>query len=80
MMFTPLVFIPHIYTYSLLGCALLLLLRWEITYRRHPERFSTATNKCLDCSRCEEKLCSHKTQLRSFIKKYKDKFFGSDSK
>ena len=80
MMFTPLVFIPHIYTYSLLGCAILLLLRWEITYRRHPERFSTATNKCLDCSRCEEKLCSHKTQLRSFIKKYKDKFFGSDSR
>ena len=80
MMFTPLVFIPHIYTYSLLGCALLLLLRWEITYRRHPERFSTATNRCLDCSRCEEKLCSHKTQLRSFIKKYKDRFFGSDPK
>ena len=75
MMFTPLVFIPHAYTYSLLGCALLLLLRWEITYRLHPERFSTATNKCLDCSRCKEKLCAHKTQLRGFIKKYKDKFF-----
>lgn len=75
MMFTPLVFIPHWYTYSLLGCALALLLRWEITYRRHPERFSTATNKCLDCSRCEEKLCSHKRQLRGFIKKYKDKLF-----
>lgn len=54
MMFTPLVFIPHWYTYSLLGCALALLLRWEITYRIHPERFSTATNRCLDCSNCEE--------------------------
>jgi len=76
MMFTPLVFIPSVYTYSLLGFSLLLLLRWEITYRRHPERFSTATNRCLDCSRCEEKLCHHKKQLRGFLKKYKTRFFG----
>ena len=69
MMFTPLVFIPHWYTYSLLGCALALLLRWEITYRIHPERFSTATNRCLDRSNCEEKLCSHKKQLQGFLKK-----------
>ncbi len=75
MMFTPLVFIPSWYTYSLLGCALILLLRWEITYRFHPERFSTATNKCLDCAHCKEKLCSHKKQLRSFLQKYKEKFF-----
>ena len=68
MMFTPLVFIPGIYTYSLLGCALLLLLRWEITYRCHPERFSDATNRCLHCTNCEEKLCNHKTQLRTFWK------------
>lgn len=77
MMFTPLVFIPHWYTYSLLGLALLLLIRWEITYRLHPERFSPSTNKCIDCSRCEEKLCSHKKQLQGFIKKYKDRFFAS---
>ena len=75
MMFTPLVFIPSVYTYSLLGFALALLVRWEIAYRRHPERFSTATNKCLDCSRCEEKLCSHKRQLQGFLKKYRTKFF-----
>ena len=77
MMFTPLVFIPHWYTYSLLGCALALLLRWEITYRIHPERFSVATNRCLDCSRCEEKLCSHKKQLQGFLKKYRTRFFPS---
>ena len=75
MMFTPLVFIPSMYTYSLLGCALALLLRWEITYRLHPERFSARTNACLDCSRCEEKLCSHKKQLRGFLKKYRTRFF-----
>lgn len=75
MMFTPLVFIPSWYTYSLLGCALALLARWEITYRLHPERFSTETNKCLDCSQCKEKLCSHKKQLQRFLKKYKTRFF-----
>jgi hypothetical protein len=77
MMFTPLVFIPHWYTYSLLGLALLILLKWEITYRVHPERFSPSTNRCLDCSRCEEKLCSHKRQLRGFIQKYRTRFFPS---
>ena len=76
MMFTPLVFIPSVYTYSLLGFALALLARWEITYRIYPERFSTSTNKCLDCSRCEEKLCSHKKQLQAFLKKHKAKFFS----
>lgn len=76
MMFTPLVFIPSWYTYSLVGFSLILLLRWEIAYKVHPERFSTSTNKCLDCSRCEEKLCSHKKQLQGFLKKYKSKFFS----
>ena len=77
MMFTPLVFVPSLYHYSLLGCALALLARWEIAYRLHPERFSTATNRCLDCSRCEEKLCSHKKQLQGFLRKYKTRFFAS---
>ena len=75
MMFTPLVFMPSIYNYTLLGGALALLVRWEITYKLHPERFSTATNKCLDCSNCQEKLCSHKKQLRGFLKKYSSRFF-----
>ena len=75
MMFTPLVFIPSLYTYSLLGAALLLLLCWEITYYLHPERFSPASNACLDCSRCKERLCNQKRQLRAFLKKYKKKFF-----
>lgn len=76
MMFTPLIFVPSLYTYSLLFCAILLLLRWEITYRLHPERFYPETNKCLDCSNCKEKLCSHKKQLQGFLKKYTKKFFN----
>ena len=76
MMFTPLVFIPRPYTYSLLGLSLLLLLRWEITWRRHPERFLPETNACLACKNCDEKLCSHKTQLQSFLKKHRDRLFS----
>ena len=73
MMFTPLVLIPHAYTWSLLGLSLILLLRWEITYRLHPERFSETTNACLSCGRCEEKLCHHKKQLLRFWEKNKEK-------
>jgi len=64
MMFTPLVFVPSVYTWSLLGLSLLLLARWEITYRLYPERFYEATNKSLECANCKEKLCHHKKQLR----------------
>ena len=60
MMFTPYVFVPSLYTWSLLGMSLLLLLRWEITLRRHPERFAVNTNACLSCKNCSERLCSHK--------------------
>lgn len=71
MMFTPLAFIPHLYTWGLLGIAMLLLVVWEFAFRRHPERFSEATNACLSCSNCREKLCHHKTQLKHFLKKRK---------
>jgi hypothetical protein len=72
MMFTPLVFIPNVYTYTILGVALLLLLYWEIAALCHPERFYEETNACLSCANCKEKLCHHKKQLRSFLRKNKD--------
>ncbi len=68
MMFTPYIFIPHVYTWSLLAMSLVLLLRWEITLHKYPRRFSEKTNKCLSCANCEEKLCYHKKQLRNFLK------------
>ncbi len=71
MMFTPFFFVPHTYTWSLLGLALILLVIWEISYKLHPERFSEYSNSCLSCANCKEKLCHHKTQLRVFWKKNK---------
>ena len=72
MMFTPLVFIPSAYTYSLLGIAVLLLIVWEIHIIIHPKRFFEQTNACLSCANCKEKLCHHKKQLRSFLRANKE--------
>lgn len=67
MMFTPLLFVGSFYTWSLLAFALALLIRWEVTYRSHPERFSETTIECLFCKNCTEKLCHHKKQLQHFL-------------
>ena len=71
MIATPLVFIPNFFTVSLVLISLALLVRWEIAYKLHKERFAENTNKNLMCSNCKEKLCQHKKQLQSFLKKCK---------
>lgn len=53
MMFSPLLFIPSFWTCSLVAVATVILVRWEIAYARHPERFFEISNKTLRCSRCE---------------------------
>lgn len=68
MMFTPLFFIPSVYTWSLLVAAIILMIRWELTIWHYPERFSENTNDYLKCANCSEKLCTHKKQLISFKK------------
>ena len=74
MLVTPLVFIPNPFTLVLVAVAVATLIRWEIVYHTHPERFSSRTNACIDCKNCEEKLCKHKKQLKGFWQKNK-KFF-----
>ena len=73
MMFTPLVFIPNVFTLIMLALSLALLLRWEITYKLHPERFATNTNGCISCSECKEKLCHHKKQLHTYWRRQSKK-------
>jgi hypothetical protein len=87
MMFTPLIFIDSLYGWSLFGIAFLLLLKWEITYRFHPERFYPSTNEFLKCANCQEKLCTHKKQLKVFwkhererLKKITDKLSTNNTK
>ena len=69
MMFTPLVVIPSAYTWSLSALAFGLFLRWEIAVKRHVRWFSDETNAALRCLNCQEKLCAHKKQLKSFWEK-----------
>ena len=64
MMFTPLFFVAKPYTWGLLILSVALLVRWEVTFYRHPERFCETTNGYLGCANCSEKLCSHKKQLK----------------
>lgn len=77
MMFTPFVYIPNIYTVTLLGTALALLIKWEIIYKKYPERFSEGCNKSLSCAMCKEKLCHHKKQLRVFLQKERFNLSGN---
>ncbi len=70
MMFTPLLFVPAVYTWTLLGLAVVLVAKWEIQYALHPERFDEVTNAALRCENCPEKLCAHKKQLQKFLKKH----------
>ena len=68
MMFTPLFFVPRVYSWSLLAMSLALFVRWEITFFRYPERFSERTNEYMRCANCSEKLCVHKKQLKTLWK------------
>lgn len=82
MMFTPLLFIivtktengylVNPFAVILVATSLALLIKWEITYRRHPERFSDETNMSLRCINCKEKLCAHKKQLQKLIAKSRE--------
>lgn len=59
---TPLVFLlPDLRTawfvWPLLALGLVVLLRWELAFARHPERFDERTNASLSCANCKDRLC-----------------------
>lgn len=57
MMYTPMLFIPSFFSWSLFFMSLLILLRWELVYFKHPERFWSGSNESLRCSQCQDYLC-----------------------
>ncbi len=57
MMFTPLIVIPGILTYSLLFMSLFVVIVWEVACAKHPERFIERANDALKCKNCKDKLC-----------------------
>jgi len=62
MMFSPLLFVPSFYAWSLFGMSLLVFLIWEGCILMHPERFWDKTNAALQCANCTDKLCTQYCQ------------------
>lgn len=60
MMFSPVVFIPGVFTWSLCAMALVVFLAWEIAFALHPERFWEGTNTALKCANCTDRLCGER--------------------
>ena len=57
MIATPLTFIPHFWSWSVVALALVCTVLWEVTYYKFPERFVEETNAFLACENCTDKMC-----------------------
>lgn len=58
MMFLPFIFIPGLYTTTLLLLSIAIWIVWEVYMMLYPERFWEVTNASLRCSECTDKLCT----------------------
>lgn len=64
MMFTPMLFIPNFYSWSLFFMSVVVLIHWEILYAGHLERFWSGSNQILQCANCKDKTCQIKIKIR----------------
>jgi len=67
MIFSPLLFIPSFYTWSLLFMAIILMLRWEYIHAAHPERFWQGSNAALHCTNCSSHCCRIKKRSKTVL-------------
>lgn len=63
MMFTPMLFIKNFFSWSLFFTSLVVLIKWEMVYAKHPERFWSGSNKKLQCINCKDKTCQIKKAI-----------------
>ena len=63
MMFTPMLFIRNFFSWSLFFTSCIVLIKWEIIYAKHPERFYEGSNKNLQCQNCKDKTCQIKKNV-----------------
>ena len=70
MYLTPLIFIPSIWTYSLVLVGLIIFIQWEYMNKKYPERFSPISNKTLRCSECSHDCRYNKSKHKIKYKKY----------
>lgn len=55
MAYSPLIFIPSFWTYSILLLSVAAIVHWEYLYQKHPERFYELYNANLMCKNCVKK-------------------------
>ncbi|MBQ9983944.1 MAG: hypothetical protein IJP29_05075 [Lachnospiraceae bacterium] len=63
MMFTPMLFVQNFFSWSLFFTSCVVLIRWEVIYAKHPERFWSGSNKTLQCVNCKDKTCQMKRRI-----------------
>lgn len=51
------------FAWILVGMAAIVLIRWELAFVRHPERFDDRSNASLRCTNCTDKLCHVRGKL-----------------
>ena len=71
MMCTPLMVLRGPLILSACVLSVILLLRWEITHSRTPQRFYESCNRSMRCSECQEHLCKYKRALQRAAKRSK---------
>lgn len=57
MIFSPYIFLPSIWTWTILGLAAFILVQWEYMHHKHPQRFAEISNLNLGCRACRKKKC-----------------------
>ncbi|MDY3281412.1 hypothetical protein [Dysosmobacter sp.] len=69
MLCTPLLAVPGPLSVSACLLSAAIFLRWEVTCRRHPERFLECGNDALRCRNCQEQLCRYKRSLSALLRR-----------
>lgn len=62
---TPLVFVGGWFSLIIGGLSIIVLVRWELAFVRHPERFDERTNASLECTNCTDKLCHVRRPIKA---------------
>ena len=60
MKFYILIFIPNIYTITLVILGITIFITWEYKHYIHPERFYSLSNDSLSCKECSDTICKKK--------------------
>lgn len=60
---TPLLAAPCLFSGILVALAAVVMVRWEVAFALHPERFDERANAALSCRNCFDKLCQVRPPL-----------------